>query len=629
MKNKIRNFVIPLFLMFLTNLGFYYLTKAPNFGMDINPHLGILFTAGLFFGPYGTLGAVLANLICDIIRGYTLSTSLVSAVIGFAVSYFAYKLWYTRDFDSISVTKPRLTNIYNLMYLLFIIVICSMLYSLLTADITGIFYPDMVGENFEAARYFVNFVNFSLIFSMIFMVISRFYDFSYNPEILDKSYNRNGYRILFALIIGIALMIIVANGIFGINYQMDMIETTVLLILLFIYIRKPITKITKINYVSVTEKVMFGFLILSILILVSYCLIVFSPLFELTIDSIIILTVNQENLMMVLLLDMLILLFLIPSLLLLGYIEKKIIKPLMSFSKIDGFIKKNEKIESDGLLNIYSDYLENDDEIGILSRSYTNLIENNNNYIENLKTLEIEKERMNTELNIAHKIQESTLPKKSIDNDALTIEGFCRPAKEVGGDFYDFYELDDDNTMIIIGDASGKGVPAALFTIIIQNSIKLLMKIELDPAKVLFDVNNQICENNPEMMFITLFLGIYNKKSHKLTYANAGHNPPIIKKNNIYELLDVDSEIVLGVLDDYEFKNHEMKLEEELILYTDGITDAQNRNHELYGEKRLEHFLNDRKSDENIMLGLIDDVNSFTQGEQQFDDMTLLVLTIK
>ena len=127
------------------------------------------------------------------------------------------------------------------------------------------------------------------------------------------------------------------------------------------------------------------------------------------------------------------------------------------------------------MLDIYSDYLDNDDEMGILSRSYTNLINNNNNYIENVKSLESEKERINTELNIAHKIQESTLPKKSINNDALTVEGFCKPAKEVGGDFYDFYELDEENTVIIIGDASGKGVPAAIFTIIIQNSIKLLM----------------------------------------------------------------------------------------------------------------------------------------------------------
>lgn len=155
------------------------------------------------------------------------------------------------------------------------------------------------------------------------------------------------------------------------------------------------------------------------------------------------------------------------------------------------------------------------------------------------------------------------------------------------------------------------------------------MKNKLDPAMVLYDVNNQICENNPEMMFITLFLGIYNKNTHKLKYANAGHNPPLVKYDGVYELLDVDSEIVMGVMDNYEYKNHEVSLEDEIILYTDGITDANNTEHEIYGEERLTDFLNNHESGENIIMDLINDINKFTNGEKQFDDMTLLILDIK
>jgi len=372
---------------------------------------------------------------------------------------------------------------------------------------------------------------------------------------------------------------------------------------------------------------MISFILLSFIIVIFDRLIILSPLPDMVYHLIFGISENQMDLLLLQVLDLSIFAFAIPSMLLLGYIERKLIKPVMSFSKIEGFIHENEKIESEGLLKIYSDYLDNDDEMGILSRSYTNLIKNNNNYIENVKSLESEKERINTELNIAHKIQEAMLPKKSINNDSLILEWFCKPAREVGGDFYDFYELDDENTMIMIGDASGKGVPAAIFTTIIQNLIKLFMKNELDPAKVLCDINNQICENNPEMMFITLFLGIYNKKTHKLTYANAGHNPPLIKEDK-YKLLEVASEIVLGVLEDYEFKNHEMEIRQELILYTDGITDAQNKEHELYGEKRLINFLNYHEHDE-IMDGLIKEVNEFTNGEEQFDDMTLLLMHIK
>ena len=182
--------------------------------------------------------------------------------------------------------------------------------------------------------------------------------------------------------------------------------------------------------------------------------------------------------------------------------------------------------------------------------------------------------------------------------------------------------------MIMIGDASGKGVPAVIFTIITQNYIKLLIKNELDPAKVLFNINNQICENNPEMMFITLFLAIYNKKTHKLTYANAGHNPPIIKNKTGYELLDIDSEIVMGVMDGYEYTNHEVVVDDEFIIYTDGITDAQNSKNELYGEERLLNCINSNIN-EDVIDALVRDIDEFSKNEEQFDDMTILALKIK
>ena len=587
----------------------------------------MLFISGLFFGPYGITGAVIANLICDIIRGYYLPTTFLSAIFSFAIAYLAYKLWYARDFELYPVTKPRLTNLTNMIYLIIIVLICSVLYSIVIDNMLEIFYSNILNDNYISMRYFVNFMNFSLLFSLILMIISRYKDFSYMPEISDKQYNIKRYKLLLALIIITISIILIFDSIK--QDTKPIIEITILLILLFLYNRKPITKIRKINYISIPEKIMIGFIILSFIIVIIDRLILLTPLPDMIYNLIYNISKNQRDLLLLQVLDLGVFAFTVPSLILLGYIERKLIKPLMSFSKIDGFINENEKIESEGILHVYEDYLDNDDEIGILSRSYTHLIKNNNNYIENMKKMESEKERIKTELNIAHKIQKSTLPKKSINNNAITIEGFCKPAKEVGGDFYDFYELDEDNTMIIIGDASGKGVPAAIFTIIIQNSIKLLMKNELNPAKVLYDVNNQICENNPEMMFITLFLGIYNKKTHNLTYANAGHNPPIITNDDEYKFLDIDSEIVLGVLEDYEFENQEIKLEKEIILYTDGITDAQNKDNELYGETRLLNFLNNQQSNENILTKLIENINEFSKEEEQFDDMTLLILTLK
>lgn len=130
-------------------------------------------------------------------------------------------------------------------------------------------------------------------------------------------------------------------------------------------------------------------------------------------------------------------------------------------------------------------------------------------------------------------------------------------------------------------------------------------------------------------MFITLLLGIYNKTNKKLTFANAGHNPPIIKENNEFAYLNIDSGLVLGILDDFEYATEEITLTDELILYTDGITDANNNNNDMYGEERLLNFFNELKSDDDPIPPLLNDINKFTGSSEQYDDMTLLYLKIK
>lgn len=628
MKDKIKNFIIPFVLMMIFDLGYFYLVTAPNFGGELNPHLGILFISGLFFGPYGCIGAVIANFICDLFRGYSIQLAVLSAIVSFLVSYLAYKLWYTKNPKRFPITKPRLNNIYNMIYLIIMVNECGLLYSTLTANIIEMCYPESMGLNFHIGlQYFTNFVNYAFLFTIIFMLISQLKDFSYTPEISEKTYDEKKYVILY-YIIAISVIINIISDFSYNTYNLNMLFTIVTIILLIIYSKKPIKYLNKIEYVSIPEKIMNYFATVTLIVLVVEITVIFSPLRDGLSILLHFIATNQQYLIMLLIIDVIILMFFIPALLILKYIEDKIVTPIKSFSTIGTLIKKHEKIESDTLLDIYSEYVDQDDEIGILSRSYTDLINYNNDYIENLKHLESEKQRIETELNIAHNIQLATLPKNIIDNKHIKVEGYCRAAREVGGDFYDFYEIDEDNTMIVIGDASGKGVPAAIVTIITQQSIKLLIKNELNPGKVLTDVNNQICENNTEMMFITLFLAIYNNKTHKLTYANAGHTPPIIKNNENYELLDIDSEIVLGVWEDYEYTNHEIELEEEMILYTDGITDAQNANDELYGEERILHHINTNKNGD-IINSLISDINNFSKGMEQFDDMTLLIIKVK
>lgn len=188
--------------------------------------------------------------------------------------------------------------------------------------------------------------------------------------------------------------------------------------------------------------------------------------------------------------------------------------------------------------------------------------------------------------------------------------------------------LDEENLAIMIGDASGKGVPAALLAIITQVMIKQILTNNQDPSKVLSQLNDQLSENNSESMFITLWFGIYNVKTKKLIFSNAGHNPPLVKENGEFKYLNIDSGLVLGVMDGFDYVNEEITLNDELVIFTDGITDANNNNNEMYGEDRLLKFFNEFKNNENPITPLLDEINSFTGDAEQFDDMTLVYLKI-
>ena len=189
--------------------------------------------------------------------------------------------------------------------------------------------------------------------------------------------------------------------------------------------------------------------------------------------------------------------------------------------------------------------------------------------------------------------------------------------------------IDEDNLAIVIGDASGKGVPAAIIAMITQVIIKQILLNNQDPSKVLYLLNNQLCENNPESMFLTLWLGIYNKTTKKLTFSNAGHNPPIIKENDKFKYLDIDTGLVLGIMEDFDYVREEITLTDELILYTDGITDANNEYNKMYGEDRLLNFFNGFKGDKDPIRPLLNDIHDFSGNTEQYNDMTLLYLKLK
>ena len=630
MKAKLKKILIPFILMIIFNLSIYSAFNL-NFGEGLHPHVGIIFISGLLFGPFGALGASIGNLICDLVRGYPLITALFSCIVTFGVSLFAYKVWYEPFRLRPEVTKPRLNNISNFILFLAIINVSASIYAILHQMIIPILHPNINNLIYIIGlRYWLNFINSSFIIGIIGIWLSRKIDFVDVPKKSEPPINKKFYTILGALIILSLTIVALTNYIYKFNPQIHIGETILITVLLYAYLTKPnLYELKEVKSHSTSEGIMNIFLLITIIIIIFGYLIGGNMDLINSVANILHLGIYEIEINIMLFIDSILVFFLIPSLGVLKYIEKKVIEPINKFSQIEGFIKEGEEIKSEGLIETYAEYSNENNEIGNLARSYTELITYNNHYIENIREIEGERERIKTELYIAERIQKEFLPTETLENEKCSINGYSEPAKEVGGDFFDYYEIDDDNIAIIIGDASGKGIPAAILSAITQNLIKQLVKTTEDPSKILESLNNQFCENNQETMFITLWLGIYNKNSNIIRYSNAGHNPPLIKENGEFKKLDIDAGIAIGLLDDFKYKTEETEIKEGLVLYTDGITDANNENRELYGENRLIEFLNNSDFNGNMINDVLENINEFTGDAEQFDDITVLLLRIK
>jgi len=275
------------------------------------------------------------------------------------------------------------------------------------------------------------------------------------------------------------------------------------------------------------------------------------------------------------------------------------------------------------------------DEMGLLAQVFNKMTSDLKKAIEEKTNEHAAKERISAELNIAASIQASMLPcvfPPFPDRKEFELFASMIPATEVCGDFYDFFFIDNDNLVVLIADVSGKGVPAALFMVIAKTLIKNCSSCR-NPAAVFDSVNKKLCEGNDAGMFVTSFIGFYNLPKGILKFVNAGHNPPLLKKKDkTFEYLKTQPCVVLGFMEQTEYFEEEIYLEagEKLFLYTDGVTEAMNKSLELFGEERLLDTVN--KNTNKSVQGLLDavksEVDNFTQGAEQADDITMLVLSI-
>jgi len=314
------------------------------------------------------------------------------------------------------------------------------------------------------------------------------------------------------------------------------------------------------------------------------------------------------------------------------FVSVSLTRPLRKLTRAARMISKGD-------LSVHIKSTKQKDEIGELPLAFEKMLEDLRQYIKQLTETTKAKERAESELKLARNIQQSFLPKKFPKWEKIEIWGKCVSAREVGGDYFDFFKIDEDNYGMVIGDVSGKGVPAALFMAVSRTLFRILSTHKHSPDRVLTEFNNRLVAlDQGSNMFITLFYGVFNDKTHRLLYSFAGHNMPYVKgprgSNGKFQMLPSMNTMVAGIMDGISLSIAETYLRrsgDTIILYTDGIIEAENPEGEAFGEERLEGLLNKYShfSAQEMCESLIEEVKNFQAGRQQFDDMTILILKVR
>ncbi|MBQ9664127.1 MAG: SpoIIE family protein phosphatase [Oscillospiraceae bacterium] len=279
-----------------------------------------------------------------------------------------------------------------------------------------------------------------------------------------------------------------------------------------------------------------------------------------------------------------------------------------------------------------SDQIRTRDEIGLLADSIDQMEEQVADYIDNLTVITAEKERITTELSLAKRIQEAMLPhifppfpeRKEFD-----LYASMTPAKEIGGDFYDFFLIDEDHLGLVMADVSGKGIPAALFMMICKTILQSCAMLGQSPAEILTKTNEAICSNNQVDMFVTVWIGILEISTGKLRAANAGHEYPVLKRaGGSFELFKDRHGLVVGAMSGVKYREYELQLEpgDELFVYTDGVPEAIDAENHAFGTQRMVSALNlePDAGPEALLHHVQRELDAFVNGADQFDDITML-----
>ena len=316
-------------------------------------------------------------------------------------------------------------------------------------------------------------------------------------------------------------------------------------------------------------------------------------------------------------------------------LRRRVIRPIDQLSQATrDFIQNNEEELAAGTAAVNVPDIRTGDELQLLADSFRRMEEDMISYIREFMKATAEKERIGAELNVATQIQADMLPRifpAFPEREEFDIYATMNPAKEVGGDFYDFFLVDDDHLAVVIADVSGKGVPAALFMVIAKTFIKNHAQSREAPGEVFTHANEQLCEGNDAGLFVTAWMGVLELSTGRFVYVNAGHNPPLLKRaGGTYEWLRSRPGFVLAGMEGIRYRENVLTLSpgDSLYLYTDGVTEATNKEQALFGEERLQAALNEQPD---LPVGQLlprikGSIDAFVGDAEQFDDITMLGL---
>ena len=317
------------------------------------------------------------------------------------------------------------------------------------------------------------------------------------------------------------------------------------------------------------------------------------------------------------------------------WLRKRVIAPLKQLEEVSAsFVESSRQTQDPSRIDYKKADIHTGDEMEVLSDALNAMFDDTRRYMTNLLCVTAEKEKIGAELNVATQIQADMLPRifpAFPDRREFDLYALMHPAREVGGDFYDFFLIDEDHLCMVIADVSGKGVPAALFMVIAKTLIKNQAMMGDDPADILGKVNEQLCEGNDAMLFVTVWISILTISTGKGIAANAGHEHPVIRRaGGSYELVVYRHSPAVAAMEGMRFRQHSFELHpgDRLFVYTDGVPEATNAENELFGNERMLDVLNSQpaRKPHALLETMKREIDIFVGEAPQFDDITMLCL---